>query len=99
MHPACATDSYAAASLRHDGNKRFSAKEYTVAVEAYTEGKGREAREDWQRQTIKLRLAVFFQLYGSTIQTPSSGAIERLQGWPSVIRAWPSRTLCKEQGK
>ena len=35
---ACATDAYAAASLRHDGNKKFSGKEYTAAVEAYTEG-------------------------------------------------------------
>ena len=38
---ACATDAYAAASLRHDGNKKFSGKEYTAAVEAYTEGKRR----------------------------------------------------------
>ena len=38
---ACATDAYAAASLRHDGNKKFSGKEYSAAVEAYTEGKGR----------------------------------------------------------
>ena len=37
---ACATDAYAAASLRHDGNKKFSGKEYTAAVETYTEGKG-----------------------------------------------------------
>ena len=37
---ACATDAYAAASLRHDGNKKFSGKEYAAAVEAYTEGKG-----------------------------------------------------------
>lgn len=34
---ACATDAYAAASMRHDGNKKFSAKEYSAAVEAYTE--------------------------------------------------------------
>ena len=38
MVAACATDAYAAASLRHDGNKKFSAKEYTAAVEAYSEG-------------------------------------------------------------
>ena len=40
---ACATDAYAAASLRHDGNNKFSAKEHTAAVEAYTEGKGVES--------------------------------------------------------
>ena len=40
MIAACATDAYAAASMRHDGNKKFSAKEYGAAVEAYTEGKG-----------------------------------------------------------
>ena len=40
MIAACATDAYAAASMRHDGNKKFSAKEYSAAVEAYTEGKG-----------------------------------------------------------
>ena len=43
MIAACATDAYAAASLRHDGNNKFSAKEHTAAVEAYTEGKGVES--------------------------------------------------------
>ena len=52
---ACATDAYAAASMRHDGNKKFSGKEYTAAVEAYTEGKARVLLSiiiDWNSRFI-----------------------------------------------
>ena len=53
---ACATDAYAAASLRHDGNKKFSGKEYAAAVGAYTEGKAR------------VLLSVIIDIYGRRLE-------------------------------
>ena len=36
---ACAANAYEAASLRHDGNRKFGAKEYSAAVEVYNKGR------------------------------------------------------------